>query len=188
MELENMHPIVSQIFDAFEQRGSARYGEESVTQLQHALQSGQLAMRAKADAKLITAALLHDIGHILDDGEQREDDGQNLDDKHETRGYQFLTEHFGAAIADPVRLHVVAKRYLCTKNPDYQKQLSPTSLKSFHDQGGVMSPEEIRQFEQEPFYREALQLRHWDDTAKDASAVTPPMEDFATFVEASLVG
>ena len=182
-----MHPVIRQIFEAFETRGSERYGEEGVTQMQHALQCGHLAIRANANATLIAAALLHDIGHILDEGEMSEDNGENLDDKHESRGYHFLEEHFGKAIADPVRLHVIAKRYLCTKNPDYEKKLSPTSLKSFHDQGGKMSTDDCREFESEPFYREALQLRQWDDTAKDASAVTPSLEDFERYIEASLI-
>lgn len=181
-----MHPFVQKILDAYAERGSERYGEEDVTQLQHALQCGSLAMRASATAQLIAAALLHDVGHILMDQEVLEDCSENLDDKHESRGHEFLVEHFGNAVADPVRLHVVAKRYLCTKNPGYQKQLSPTSLQSFHDQGGDMSLEEIRQFEKEPFYREALQLRRWDDAAKDVSAVTPPFEEFVTFIEESL--
>ena len=181
-----MHPVVGQIFDAFKLKGSERYGAEEVTQLQHALQCGHLAIKANASERLIVAALLHDIGHILDDRDMPENCSENLNDQHEFRGHQFLVEQFGNSIADPVRLHVVAKRYLCTKNPDYEKKLSPTSLKSFHDQGGKMSPEEVRQFEDEPAFREAIQLRHWDDAAKDVSMVTPPLEDFATLIESSL--
>lgn len=182
-----MRAVVGQILEAFEKRGSERYGEEAVTQIQHALQSGQLAVRAKANAQLVTAAILHDIGHILGKAEMPDDCSHNMDDKHESKGYQFLLEHFGAAIADPVRLHVVAKRYLCTKEPDYEAKLSPTSLKSYHDQGGRMSPEEMQRFEAEPYYQEAIRLRHWDDAAKEPSAQTPPMKDFVTFIEASLI-
>lgn len=155
--------------------------------MQHALQSAHLAVQANANAQLVAAALLHDIGHILNDEEMPGDCDENLDDKHESRGYQFLVEHFGAAIADPVRLHVVAKRYLCTKKPDYEAKLSPTSRKSYYDQGGKMSPEEVQQFEAEPFYQEAIQLRHWDDAAKDPSAETPSMKDFVAVMEASII-
>ena len=181
-----MNHVVSTIFDAFDRRGSARYGEEAVSQLQHALQSGQLAIQADADDRLVTATLLHDIGHIVGDDAIPENCNSNLDDKHESKGYQFLHEHFGNAVADPVRLHVVAKRYLCTKNPNYQKELSPTSLKSFFDQGGPMSAEEMATFEAEPHFREAIRLRHWDDTAKDPSEVTPQLTQFARYLEASL--
>ena len=40
------------------------YYDESVTQLEHALQAGNLARNAGADAFLTSAALLHDIGHF----------------------------------------------------------------------------------------------------------------------------
>ncbi len=182
-----MHSIVSKIVDAFEQRGSGKYGEECVTQLQHALQSGQFAIRAQADTTLITAALLHDIGHIIGDDDMPVHCDENLDDHHESKGYEFLIEHFGRPVAEPVRLHVVAKRYLCTTNPAYENQLSPTSLKSFHDQGGTMSTEEIQQFENEDFYQDALRLRHWDDAAKDPEAKTPSITDFIPYLQASLI-
>jgi predicted HD phosphohydrolase len=42
------------------------------------------------------------------------------------------------SVADPVRLHVAAKRYLCTIDLTYKARLSPTSLKSYLDQGGPM--------------------------------------------------
>lgn len=181
-----MHPLASKITALFDELGGSRYGEEEVTQLQHALQCGQLAMQANAAPALIAAAFLHDIGHILNGDELPNDSAANLDDDHEAIGYQFLLEHFGAQIADPVRLHVVAKRYLCTTQPNYEGKLSPTSRKSFHDQGGNMSSSEIEEFESEPYFRDALQLRIWDDTAKDPQARTPSLEEFARIVETVL--
>ena len=52
-----MHTVIREIYNAFEEKGTAQYGEEAVTQLQHALQCGQCAIDDGADAKLITAAL-----------------------------------------------------------------------------------------------------------------------------------
>jgi len=182
-----MPTVVDEILDAFKQRGAGRYGEEGVTQIEHALQSAQLAVRANSEDRLVAAALLHDIGHILGQEQLPDDCRENLDDKHESKGYQFLLDHFGSAVADPVRLHVVAKRYLCTKNPNYVAKLSPTSLKSYHDQGGAMSPEEMQQFEAEPCHKEALRLRHWDDAAKDPAAITPTLDEFVPYIEASLL-
>jgi gamma-butyrobetaine dioxygenase len=75
-------------------------------------------------------------------------------------------------------LHVAAKRYLCTVEPDYQNQLSPTSLKSFYDQGGVMNEREKMEFECEPHFLAAVQLRRWDDMAKDPAAVPPQLESY----------
>lgn len=184
-----MHPAIELIFRTFERRGSQRYGDEAVTQLQHALQAGQLALEAGASSTLVSAALLHDIGHLL----QRHDDhapesAPTLDDQHEALGYQFLQTYFGHAVADPVRLHVVAKRYLCTIDPTYETQLSPTSRQSYYDQGGKMSAEEVKSFESELYFRDALQLRGWDDQAKDPRAETSPLETFGPHLEASVVG
>jgi len=181
-----MHPVLQIIQQTFTQRGTDQYGEEVVNQLQHALQSGLLAENAGASEHQIVAALLHDIGHILQDHALPADSASNLDDKHEWVGNAWLKQHFGSRVADPVRLHVIAKRYLCTKQASYQDQLSPTSLKSFHDQGGCMNEEEIRAFESEPHYAEALELRRWDDLAKEPSKQTPALEHFMPLIQRCL--
>ena len=170
----------------FEQRGDQNYGNESVTQLQHALQCASLAEEENVGPQLISAALIHDIGHILDANELPEENELDLDDKHEHLGYEWLFSRFGPAVADPVKLHVAAKRYLCTKNPFYQETLSPTSYKSFLDQGGIMSDTEIEIFENEPFNKEAVQLRIWDDKAKDPFKKTPTYSHFETYLELAL--
>ncbi|MCA9151941.1 MAG: HD domain-containing protein [Planctomycetales bacterium] len=181
-----MHPVLQQILNAFEHQGAAQYGQEAVTQLQHALQCAQLAKDSGASNQLIVAALLHDIGHILETSPIPTSCEQNLDDKHEAIGYHFLLQHFGAAVADPVRLHVLAKRYLCTKNSAYEAKLSPTSRKSYYDQGGQMSVTEVTEFEREPYCQAALQLRIWDDTAKDPDAMTQSIVDFLPYLESAV--
>jgi len=182
--------IVSRILSVFRQRGGEMYGSEAVTQLEHALQAASLARQSCASSELIAAALLHDIGHILDKGDEvpqaTDEDPQNLDDAHEERGRRWLRDHFGPQVSDPVRLHVAAKRYLCTVEPEYLECLSPTSLQSFHDQGGTMSHEEVQAFESEANYEAALSLRRWDDTAKIVGQKTPAIEDFITELTASV--
>jgi predicted HD phosphohydrolase len=126
----------------------------------------------------VTAALLHDIGHILTDSDLPDSCAENLDDHHEVRAHGWLEKHFGLAVADPVRLHVAAKRYLCTIDKGYEAKLSPTSRKSFQDQGGQMSDEERSAFESEPYCDEALTLRRWDDLAKDETLTTPLIEAY----------
>lgn len=182
-----MSEIIQRIYEVFDQRGDEMYGKEAVTQRQHALQSGLLARKSGQSAQQIVAALLHDIGHILSDNELPHSTEENLDDQHEERAYEWLKKYFGAAVADPVRLHVAAKRYLCSKYEDYESKLSPTSLKSYYDQGGKMSDSELAAFESEPFYKQALALREWDDTAKDPNRETPVIQDFETELKACLV-
>ena len=173
-----MDSIIQTIVDTFENRGNEIYGDEAVTQMQHALQCAQLARQNNESHSLVAAALLHDIGHILGEEALPPDCSSDLDDRHETVGHDFLSTHFGDAVAEPVRLHVDAKRYLCTKHPEYRDQLSPTSLKSFLDQGGEMDPSELQEFENNPFFEEAIRLRRWDDLAKDPEDNSSTLSDY----------
>jgi phosphonate degradation associated HDIG domain protein len=178
-----MHSATEHVIRLFEQRGQGRYGSEQVSQLQHALQCAVFAKRQGAGSAMIAAALLHDLGHIIDHQPMPESDNQNLDDAHEQRAYQWIKSNFGKSVADPVRLHVAAKRYLCTVEPEYLAKLSPASLKSFHDQGGLMSQSQIDDFRDEPFAFEAVELRRWDDLAKDPTMQTPTIDDFAPLLD-----
>lgn len=182
-----MNPIIALIFQTFHQRGDLAYGTEAVTQRQHALQSAHLAEAEGADEGLIAAALLHDIGHILDAANLPQGTEANLDDGHEDRAYEWLLHNFGPRIADPVRLHVAAKRYLCTIDSSYEGKLSPTSYKSYLDQGGKMSDAERISFEAEPFYQESLRLRRWDDTAKDPDMVTRSLDEYQVLLESVFI-
>ncbi len=181
-----MNPVTKSICDTFSARGDDAYGREAVTQRQHALQSATLAANETADDQLTVAALLHDIGHIMSHRELPHTTSENLDDGHEAKAYPWLLEHFGPRVADPVRLHVAAKRYLCTIDGGYRDTLSPTSLKSFEDQGGVMSAAERAAFEAEPHFAEAIRLRKWDDRAKDPQLETEPIEAFLPVMERAI--
>lgn len=161
-----MQTVIQTIVSTFARRGDEKYADEGVTQLQHALQCADLAQDADAPATLIAAALLHDIGHIIGSDDLPPDCSVDLDDRHESVGFDFLNQHFGPEVAEPVRLHVAAKRFLCTTEPSYRQALSPTSLKSYFDQGGPMDEQELAQFRDHPFFVTAVQLRRWDDLAK----------------------
>jgi len=180
------HPITLDIVRLFQKYGQGRYGSEAVSQLQHALQAAYFAKRQGADSTLVAAALLHDIGHIIDGQSLPKSDNEDLDDAHENRAYEWLKSNFGSAVADPVRLHVAAKRYLCTTEPEYESKLSPTSLKSYYDQGGPMNQSELDDFKDERFAYEAVQLRRWDDLAKDPNMITPSIEDFMPLLDSLL--
>ncbi len=182
-----MHEITGWIVDLFGRRGGEKYGIEDVTQREHALQTAALARESGAPAELVTAALLHDIGHLLGGAELPGDCAANLDDCHESTGFVFLNQYFGPAVAEPVRLHVAAKRYLCTVEPDYRARLSPTSLKSFHDQGGAMDEPELASFRREEHFASALRLRRWDDDAKDREPAGLELEMFLAELEEALV-
>ncbi len=175
--------LIVALAELFENRGGESYADEEVTQLQHALQTATLALEEKADDRLIVAAFLHDLGHILEPHQLPTSCEEDLDDHHESVARQFLGNYFDATVLDPITLHVAAKRYLCTIEQDYADQLSPTSLKSYYDQGGPMSPAEIENFQSEPHFEAALRLRRWDDQAKSKDAQTPTIDFFLKKIE-----
>lgn len=170
----------------FRERGQSLYGGEAVTQLEHALQAAVFAEQANSSPDLIAAALLHDVGHLLHDlADDAPDHG--IDDAHETAGARWAERWFGPAVVRPLELHVAAKRYLCAADERYFQRLSPPSMQSLRLQGGPMSPAEARAFEQEPFFADAVRLRHWDEAAKVAGFETPPLEHFLRYVELAAV-
>lgn len=179
------HPILAEIQTLLEQKASGRYGLTLINQQQHALQAAALAERDGRGDALIVAALLHDIGHMVHDlGEDPADAG--IDDRHEELGHDWLKEHFGAEVTEPVRLHVAAKRYLCATETDYFAKLSSDSVKSLALQGGPMSAEEVLAFESLPHSAEAVQLRRYDEQAKVKGLETPTVAHFMPVVARSL--
>lgn len=77
--------MIVALIDGKEER---RYGLGSVNQRAHAPQAAVLAEQSGCDPALITAALPHDIGHMVHDlGEDPTADG--VDDLHEERGHAF---------------------------------------------------------------------------------------------------
>ncbi|MEO0494629.1 MAG: phosphonate degradation HD-domain oxygenase [Actinomycetota bacterium] len=158
-------------------KGQSRY-DESVTQIEHALQCGAHAMAAGAADTVVVAAFLHDIGHLLLDEHDENGDFLDADLHHENVAARFLATWFGEAVTVPIELHVPAKRYLCAIEPDYAAGLSAASVRSLRVQGGAMTPTEIAAFERRPHHEVAIAIRRWDDDAKVAGAPVPDIEDF----------
>ena len=172
-----------EIFGIFTKRGTDAYFGECVSVTEHGLQSAWFAQQEAAPASLIVAALLHDIGHLIDDtpydfGEWTEDQ------RHELIGAGWLARRFGPEVSDPVRLHVPAKRYLCVTEADYFSNLSAASRHTLQLQGGPMPPAQLAAFEREPYFRAALRVRRWDDRAKVADLKIPGLEVYRALIEA----
>ena len=160
-----------------EERGGAQYSGEPVTQLEHALQTAALGEAEGASDALVTAALLHDLGHLLHDlGETPSMRG--VDDVHQYRALPFLRGLFDDDVLNAIKLHVDAKRYLCATRPAYHASLSDDSKRSLLLQGGIFSADEAARFITLPGAQGAVSLRLWDDLAKDADKVTPPLTHF----------
>jgi gamma-butyrobetaine dioxygenase len=145
---------------------------------EHMLQAGALAEAAGAEGVLVAAALLHDIGHLL--GEDEDED----EDLHGEAGANWLSLWFGDAVTEPVRLHVPAKRYLCAADAEYFGLLSAESVRTLSLQGGPMTAAEVAAFEALPYYRDAVSVRRWDDKAKDPAVTAPRFARFAPLLRA----
>ena len=161
----------------FRDKGGEQYSGEPVTQMEHALQSGLLAEQSGAPDALVTAAFLHDLGHLLHDlGDTPTLKG--VDDVHQYRALPFLRHLFSDAVLDPIKLHVDAKRYLCAVRPAYFSSLSADSVRSLALQGGILSATEAEAFIAQPGAQDAVRLREWDDLAKTENLVTPRLQHY----------
>ena len=105
---------------------------------------------------------------------------------HELLGNKYLQNHFKLAAVEPVKLHVEAKRYLCAVDNGYYETLSEPSKISLSFQGGIMNNDEVQNFEENEFYKEAVALRKWDDLAKDPNLMSPTINTFIEAIENSL--
>tara|TARA_R110002111_G_scaffold262851_1_gene341789 strand:+ start:35991 stop:36572 length:582 start_codon:yes stop_codon:yes gene_type:complete len=182
MPQHNIETIVDEIRQRFTEKGNAMYAGEAVSQTEHALQAASAAEHAGASPELIVAALLHDIGHLL---HQHDEDcaTHGVDDLHERIGAQWLIRYFPPDVAEPIRLHVDAKRYRCATDAQYLSRLSPASVLSLELQGGPFDETERAAFEQNPWSQAALHLRTWDEAAKIPDFETPELEYFLTYVQ-----
>ena len=161
----NPEQAIAEVFGLYERHGMADYIGEPVSQIEHMSQAAQLAMAEGFDDEVVLAAFFHDIGHLCDEG------GASMGGygvvSHERLGADYLRRAgFSERLARLVEYHVEAKRYLTFSQPDYYERLSEASRRTLVYQGGVMSAEEARAFEQDPLCAVSLRLRHWDEEAK----------------------
>jgi phosphonate degradation associated HDIG domain protein len=175
-------PTINDLRMLFFTRGSEQYDGEPVSHLEHALQSAHLAEQADATPELITACLLHDIGHLLS-RRAGTPTLEGIDDTHQRLGGMYLRGLFAPAVIDPIRLHVEAKRYLCCVDTAYHERLSDDSKRSLRLQGGVFTEEQANAFILQPGARDAVSLRVWDDRAKQPGLRTPTLEYFLEYAD-----
>ena len=174
--------IVNHIEDVFTRRGAESYLGEDITMAQHMLQAAQSAEKSGAEDSLIVATLLHDIGHFKNEiPETALAKGKN--NFHEEAGANFLEDFFPLSVVEPIRQHVVAKRYLCAVKPGYLERLSPASVHSLNLQGGPMNTDEVTEFEKNNYLEQCIQLRYWDEEGKDPEKEHPPFSYYRPLIE-----
>ena len=176
-------PEIEQLLSS---RATTWYGQEAVSQLDHALQCAQLAEAAGETESTVVAALLHDMGHIVGTNQAIDkhagEGGSAMpakDDLHQFVALPFLRSLFPDAVLEPIKLHVDAKRYLCAVDAAYWEALSPASKHSLVLQGGAFDAAQVHAFEALPFCQEAVRLRRYDDLAKVPGAPTAGLAHFS---------
>jgi gamma-butyrobetaine dioxygenase len=175
-------PMVDHLIELLGSMATRSYGER-VDMLQHSLQAAAGARIDGAGEHLVVAALLHDVGHLL--GEAGE---WGLPD-HAATGARFLQQWLPAEVAEPVRLHVDAKRYLVATDPGYADGLSRASIETLSQQGGPFDEHEAAAFAASPYAQAAIALRRYDDAGKLTEGVeVPGLESYRQILERALAG
>ena len=155
--------IIDKIISNFINNKSLYIGEK-VTISEHMIQSAMIAKKAKSSNGLVCACLLHDYGHfILEDPDELV--RKKINGKHEDIGYEYLKKFFNKSVVEPIKYHVLAKRYLA-REKKYFNSLSEASKISLKLQGGALNKKESKEFEKKDFFKQTIKLRKFDEVAK----------------------
>lgn len=181
-----MGPASQRLAALFSSHGTSDYIGEDVSIAAHSLQAAALARAArKDDDEAAVAALLHDVGHLLglEAGMEMGMEGCGVP-CHESVGAAFIQQlGLPDRVARLVGAHVDAKRFLCWRDPAYMDKLSDASKTTLRFQGGPMNDQEGHAWEADPDKDTYLQMRQWDEQAKDPDANVPGFAQYATLID-----
>jgi len=179
-----MLSIVDQIIFNFSNNKSLYIGE-SLTISEHMIQTAMLAEKNKCSDDLICSSLLHDYGHfVIEDPNQLVTD--KIDGRHEIIGANYLKNFFHNKIIEPISLHVEAKKYL-SRDKKYFDSLSEASKISLKLQGGAMSDLEVKKFEKNKNYENAIKLRKFDEGAKQKNIKVKNIKDYIDLLNSKII-
>ena len=176
--------IVEKIISSYLKNKSLYIGEE-VTVSEHMIQTAMLAEKTNSSSNLICSSLLHDYGHFIlenpGDLVNKEKDG-----KHEDLGYEFLKKYFINDVVGPIKCHVKVKKYL-VRNKYYYETLSKASKVSLKLQGGIMSNNEAKEFENNKFFKNSIKLRKFDEKAKKFGLKIKSINEYENLLVSKLI-
>ena len=176
--------IIEKIISNFKNNKSLYIGE-NVTIAEHMIQSAMVAEKTKSKDSLICSCLLHDYGHfIVEDPDELVKNNQ--DGKHEDIGYEYLKKFFKKDIVEPIKYHVLAKRYLA-RDKKYYKKLSEASKISLKLQGGILNNKEANLFEKDEFFKDSIKLRKFDESAKKIGVNIKDISEYKDLLKSSLI-
>ena len=144
-----------------------------------------IAEKSKSPNSLICSCLLHDYGHfILEDPDELV--RKKVDGKHEYIGYEYLKKFFNKDVVEPIKYHVLAKRYLA-RDKKYFNSLSDASKTSLKLQGGVLNAKESKEFEKKAFFKHSIKLRKFDEVAKKTNIKIKSIIDYKELLSSQLI-
>ena len=178
-----MH-ILDKIISNFKNNKSLYIGEK-ITISEHMIQSAMLAEKTKSKDAFICSCLLHDYGHFIIE----DPDGlvkNNKDGNHESIGYEYLKKFFKKEIVEPVKYHVIAKRYLA-RDKKYFNFLSEASKISLKLQGGVLNDNESNEFKKKKYFKNSVLVRKFDEAAKETNIKMKKFDDYVSLLKSKLL-
>lgn len=171
---------LTKIIDLYKEYGDTEYLGECVSKTTHMIQVATTAQENNEPDYLILACLLHDIGHFLDTDNMN---GLGVIE-HGKLGADFLRDlGMNEKVCCLVENHVLAKKYLVSKDQEYYEKLSSASKQTLEFQGGKMSQKEMEIFEKDPEFRESVKVRRYDDIGKQFGVDIPKLETFYELIE-----
>jgi predicted HD phosphohydrolase len=180
-EAPSWQTAYQQVTGSFDVAAKIRYGESGVTELEHALQSAELADHAGADDELVFAAMLHDVGRYAVPQELVSDTLQEVDIAdnalgHGEQGAQLMANMLPARSLFCIRYHAESKLYLCQTNPNYRAKLAGASVKTLAVQSTDYDQARLDELSAHRWWQDAIRVRVWDDAAKVRGRVTRPLD------------
>ena len=176
--------IIDKIISNFINNKSLYIGEK-VTISEHMIQTAMIAENAKSSNSLVCSCLLHDYGHfILENPDELV--RKKIDGKHEDIGYEYLKKFFKKEVVEPIKYHVLAKRYL-TKEKKYFDSLSEASKISLKLQGGALNKKESKEFEKKDFFKNSIKLRKFDEVAKRKDIKIKSIVEYKDLISSQLL-
>ena len=176
--------IIDKIISNFINNKSLYIGEK-VTISEHMIQTAMIAEKSKSSNNLICSCLLHDYGHfILEDPDKLV--RKKIDGKHEDIGYEYLKKFFKKEVVEPIKYHVLAKRYLA-KGKKYFNSLSEASKISLKLQGGALNEKEAKEFEKDEFFENSIKLRKFDEVAKKFGLKIKSINEYKSLLISKLI-
>ena len=193
---------INKIISLYDKYGKADYIGENVSQIEHALQCGQLAINKGYSNEIIIGALLHDIGQLIGLSMLNDNDIDNeygliskIGDSdinlnlgvsgHEYIGGKYLRKHgISEYVVKLVENHVIAKIYLVKHDSNYMKNLSDASKQTmiYQIKNRQNIDLEMEEFEKSIYFEDSIKIRLLDDEAKNKEMITQPIEFYIDII------